>query len=80
MGRLGVTAQGGGGIQLVNNVYVTNNTDTEVTTETQNNANGGADVFVTIDNEMASRVARGEGQLFKAIKRTFGSTVSSVSK
>lgn len=81
-GRLGVEATGfAGTVEVVNEVVVINNAaGVEVTEERRTNANGQEQLVVTIDNTLAARVGRGEGQLVRALQRNFGLNVGPVSK
>jgi hypothetical protein len=44
------------------------------------NANGQEQMTISIDQALAARVGRGEGQLFRAFQRNFGLSTSPVSK
>lgn len=81
-GRLGVSAEGvGGNVEFINQVIIPNNApDTEVPQSQRTDANGQQQIIVSIDQALAARVGRGEGQLVKAIQRNFGATVAPVSK
>ena len=81
-GNLGVEATGmGGDVKVVNEVVIINNAqDVDVSQERRTNSRGQEQIVVQIDNALAGRVGRGEGQLVKAIQRNFGATVSPVSK
>lgn len=80
-GRLGVSAQGGGSVQVLNQINILNNhPDAEVTAETRSTGNGMQEVIVKVDKALGAMVGRGEGQTFKAFQRNFGQTVTPVSK
>jgi phage-related minor tail protein len=81
-GNLGVEASGAGGdVKIVNEVVIINNAqDVEVSQERRTNANGQEQLVVQIDNALAARVGRGEGQLVRALQRNFGLSNSPVSK
>ncbi len=73
-GRLGVSAEGAGGdVKIVNEVVIINNArDVEVSQERRTSSNGQEQLVVQIDNALAGRVGRGEGQLVRAMQRGFG--------
>lgn len=81
-GRLGVEATGfAGTVEVVNEVVIINNApDTEITQERRVTANGQEQIVVQIDQALAARVGRGEGQLVRALQRNFGLNVGPVSK
>jgi len=69
-GRLGVEASGvdGGNVEVINQVIINNNApDTEVTQTQTTDANGQQQLIVSIDQALAARVGRGEGQLVKTL-------------
>jgi lambda family phage tail tape measure protein len=81
-GRLGVSAEGSGGdVKIINEITIINNADdVDVSQQRRTNANGQEQIVVQIDNALAARVGRGEGQLGKAFQRRFGLSNSPQSK
>jgi lambda family phage tail tape measure protein len=73
-GALGVKAQGGGGspTQVVNNVYVENNSGQPATQTSSQNSSGGTDTRIQIGAMMNERV--GSGALDKTLKARYNLT------
>jgi len=82
-GKLGVHAEGAGGgdMAMSQQVIIENHTsDVNVREERRTNANGQQQVVIMVENELAGRVGRGEGQLSKAMQKRFGMRDSPVSR
>jgi phage-related minor tail protein len=81
-GRLGVSAEGGGGEMAMSQQVIIENhaSDVNVREERRTNANGQQQVVIMVENELAGRIGRGEGKLGKAIQNRFGVRNSPVSR
>lgn len=74
-GRLGVSAEGMGGAQCINNIYI--ETPEGYTAEQKSrvsNNNGGEDIMFTIVKQTAANVAQPGSPMYRAMQNTFGAS------
>lgn len=74
-GRLGVSAEGMGGAQCINNIYIeTPEGYTAEQTSRVSNNNGGEDIMFTIVKQTAANVAQPGSPMYRAMQNTFGAS------
>ena len=66
-GKLGVNASGAGTKVIINNY-----TDATASTQESKNSNGGVDIIVTLEKELANRMSARGSRLSKSIETTYG--------
>lgn len=74
-GKLGVSAEGMGGAQCINNIYIeTPEGYTAEQTSRVSNNNGGEDIMFTIVKQTAANVAQPGSPMYRAMQNTFGAS------